>query len=295
MSDNVTPINRTGHPDHPGHPREEGWTAAADTIGRPDPADDEGGRAAVLGDEQRGVPASEFFAKPDDPNQEADLEPALRASLKQRGVDQEKAEVRPAKTRALSAAERAAQEAEAERIRLEAEQSRISLEQEIEAERKRFREIDPLRRAPFYTALVVGVIIFLTSGLFSYAAIAAAADWMRPEWAWLTLLVPGFVELFLIFFGIEGIINQAKAVYAKTAAERAYYQRVYRSSTRWMVVFATVAVIGNAAHTLFRWLGDGEIPWYGFVGIAMSALAPLSVVLITKRLSRLVFIYAVEE
>lgn len=199
------------------------------------------------------------------------------------------------KSRVLSAAERKAQEAEARRIERELQRQEAEHERLLKAEAKRFREIDPLRRVPFYTNLVIGILIFLTSGLFSYAAIAAAAEWMRPEWPWLTLLVPGFVELFIIFFGIEGIINQAKAVYARTATERLYYEKQYKTSTNWMIVFAAVAVLGNVAHTLERWLETGEIPWYGFVGIVMAGLAPLSVVLITKRMSRLLFIYAVEE
>ncbi len=257
----------------------QNWASAARRVD----VEDETGTPAVLDD---GIPAGEFF-------QERSREVAvIEGSIETTGPTSSKP--RP-KSRTLTRAEREAQEADASRLKLEAERSRIDTERQLEAERKRFREIDPLRAASFWTALVVGIVIFITSGLFSYAALAAAAEWMRPEWPWLTYVVPGFVELFIIFFGIEGIINQARAVYARSGAEKAYYSRQSKTSTWWMVLFASVAVAGNAAHTIAEWLATGEIPWFGFVGIVMSALAPLSVVLITKRLSRLVFIYAVEE
>jgi hypothetical protein len=270
------------------------WLKTADRLGR----DLETGEQPMALD--TGIPAREFLEQRGAADllrekraaegrdlieaEEPDLEPVLRESIIARGQTPEPVEEQRPKTRVLSAAERAAQAAEAER-----------LEREAEASRKRFNEIDPLRRGVFYTALGIGIVIFITSGLFSYAAIAAAASWMRPEWAWLVLLVPGFVELFMVYFGIDGVVYQARAVYARTQPERDYYRKQAGAALVWMFVFAGVAVLGNGAHTTFRWLESGEIPWYGFVGIVMSALAPLSVVLITKRVSRLVFVYSVKE
>ena len=122
-------------------------------------------------------------------------------------------------------------------------------------------------------------IIFVTSALFSFATVAAAAEWMRPPWPALVWVVPGFVEAFIIWFGFDAIISQARGR-AKDA----------RSALVWMFVFASVGVIANAAHTVAEWGSDFSSTWTAWIGTGMSALAPLSVVLITKRVSRLVFL-----
>lgn len=144
---------------------------------------------------------------------------------------------------------------------------------------KRARPVDPLRPGVLWVALTIAILIFATGGLFSFATIADAALWMMPVWAWLAWVVPGFVEAFVVYFGIDAVINQARG-----------RDQDAESALRWMLVFAGVGVVANAAHTTLAWMETGEIPWQGFIGIAMSAIAPLSVVLITKRVSKLVFL-----
>lgn len=153
-----------------------------------------------------------------------------------------------------------------------------------EAERKALREsrraqpFDPLTRVWLGVTLTIGVIIFITSALFSFATVAdVAANWMLPPWWWLAWVVPGFIEAFIVFFGLDAIINQARGRKKDAAA-----------ALVWMFVFSTIAVAANAAHTIDGWGGDLS-DWRSWIGTAMSALAPLSVVLITKRISKLVF------
>jgi len=158
---------------------------------------------------------------------------------------------------------------------LERAQRRIELEQLSLAE-KRAKPIDPLRKGVLWIALIIAGVILATSAVFSFATIAATAEWMMPAWAWLVWVVPGFIELFIIYFGIDAVISQANGR-AKDS----------RSALLWMLVFSGVAVLGNVAHTISGW-GDLS-DWRSWVGVMFSALAPLGVVLVVKRTARLVF------
>jgi FtsH-binding integral membrane protein len=170
---------------------------------------------------------------------------------------------------------RAGRKSEKERLQTKAEAE--ALARRLTAQSKRAQPIDPHHRIVLVTYLIIAIVIFITSGLFSFATIAATAQWMKPEWPWLVWVVPGFVELFIIAFGIDAILNQARGDI-----------RDARWALTWMLVFSGVAVIGNAAHTIDGW-GGSLADWRAWVGTGFSALAPLSVVLITKRVSKLVF------
>lgn len=155
---------------------------------------------------------------------------------------------------------------------------RLQREAQAAAEAKRAKPIDPQRRIVVAMALGMAGLILTSSALFSFATIAAAAAWMIPAWDWLVWVVPFFVEAFIIYFGLDAIVNQARG-----------NKREANWALVWMLVFSGVAVVGNAAHTIDGWSGDlGN--WRAWVGVAFSALAPLSVVLITKRVSGLVFL-----
>lgn len=170
---------------------------------------------------------------------------------------------------------RAGRKTEKERLQTKHEAERLA--RRLEQAAKRAEPIDPQRRIVLGIYLAISVIILSTSGLFSFATIASVAVWMKPSWPWLVWCVPGFVELFIIAFGIDAILNEARGKLKET-----------RQALTWMLVFSGVAVIGNAAHTISGW-GGSLTDWRSWVGTAFSALAPLSVVLITKRVSKLVF------
>lgn len=157
------------------------------------------------------------------------------------------------------------------------QQERKRIEEEEIAASKRAKPIDPLRTAVLIGALFLALIILTTSAVFSFATVAAVAEWMVPEWDWLVWVVPGFIEAFIIFFGIDSIVSQAKGK-----------RRDAITALVWMLVFSAVAVVGNAAHTIDGWGGE-LTDWRAWVGTGFSAIAPLSVVLITKRVSKLVF------
>ena len=174
----------------------------------------------------------------------------------------------------------------------------MNLEPKAEQDPKQFQEIDPQRRVAFIVALVLACLIFATSALFSFPTIAATAALMLPVWGFLVWVVPGFVEAFIVYFGIETIIWQARAANEKkySAGQRANAQKMSDSSLWWQVAFTMVAVIANGAHTFMGYETTNALgTWQAWLGIGLASLAPLSVVLITKRASRLIFIYAVKE
>ena len=124
--------------------------------------------------------------------------------------------------------------------------------------------------------LVLSTIALLTSFVFSYFALVEVAVWMRPPQEWLTLLVPAFVELVIILSAIDYMVDRSRGNSGRVPFAA-------------MVAFSTLAVIGNAAHTFYEWVKDGPVPWEGWLGVGLSAIVPLVVVYISKRLTQVVF------
>lgn len=125
-------------------------------------------------------------------------------------------------------------------------------------------------------ALILAGTGLLTAFIVSYSTLVAVAGWMQLEQAWLAYIVPAFIEAMIVFSTIDYIIARSRG--ASTSAPFAA-----------IAGFSAVAVIGNLAHSLNGWMEQGEIPWYGYVGILISALVPLVVVYLSKRLASLVF------
>jgi len=172
------------------------------------------------------------------------------------------------------------------------------LEFKADEDDTQFHEIDPQNKKVIVFALVLACLIFATSALFSFPTIAATAALMLPVWPFLVWVVPGFVEVFIVFFGVEVIMWQARATNDRkySAGQRAKAQKMSDSAIGWQLVFAMIAVVANAAHTYMGQEAAGALgTWQAWLGISLAALAPLSVVLITKRASRLIFIYSVKE
>lgn len=172
---------------------------------------------------------------------------------------------------------------------------RLSFKQDDDTQ---FHEIDPQNKKVIVFALVLACLIFATSALFSFPTIAATAVLMLPVWPFLVWVVPGFVEVFIVFFGVEVIMWQARATNDRkySPGQRAKAQKMSDSAIGWQLVFAMIAVIANAAHTYMGHEAAGALgTWQAWLGISLASLAPLSVVLITKRASRLIFIYSVKE
>jgi len=176
-----------------------------------------------------------------------------------------------ARTRALSARETIA----AERREFEIAKGRRLLEREG----KRAEPIDPLRKSALYSTLALALLILTASAIFSFAAIMSVAEWMFPSWPWLVVLVPIATEFFIVFFGMDSLISQARGD-----------ERGARFAFWGMAVASGVAVIANVAHTVAgASLDPSSVLWQTAVGVLLSALIPIGTLLAAKRAIRLVF------
>lgn len=126
------------------------------------------------------------------------------------------------------------------------------------------------------TALALNGLALLTAFVFSYFALVEVAVWMKPPQPWLTYLVPFFVELVIVLSALDYTISRSRGATGRVPLAA-------------MVAASIVAVIGNAAHTLYEWLADGAVPWEGWIGVGLAAVVPLVVVYISKRLTVTVF------
>lgn len=157
------------------------------------------------------------------------------------------------------------------------ERARIAEERERRARRARPLPVDT--RVTLAVTLVIATSVILAAFTVSYFTMVAVAGWMRlpAEVAWLAYAVPGFIELLVIFSTFDYILTKTR----QAAAWGPYWA---------MVGFSAIAVLGNAAHSIQAWgsaFGLGH--WESLIGVILSALAPLVVVYVAKRVTALVF------
>jgi uncharacterized membrane protein YcjF (UPF0283 family) len=153
----------------------------------------------------------------------------------------------------------------------------LNVARKVLAEKARRADpLDPLKKAVLYSTLVLALLILIASAIFSFATIAAVAEWMRPPLPFMVWLVPVAIEFFIVFFGMDSIISQARG--DKKGARFAFVG---------MLVATSVAVIANAAHTVAE--SPDMADWRAWVGVFLSALIPVGTLLAAKRAIRLVF------
>lgn len=146
-----------------------------------------------------------------------------------------------------------------------------------EQESKRAKRIQPDTRTSLIVALSIAGVALVTSFTISYANIAGTAEWMKLSWHPLVYIVPGFIELLMVFSTLDYIISRSRGDSGRTALGA-------------MVVLSAIAVLGGAAHTIAGWGSAFSVSnWEAMVGTILSAAAPLVVVFVSKRLSALVF------
>lgn len=155
------------------------------------------------------------------------------------------------------------------------ERARIAAERERQTRRARPLPVDT--RITLGLTLGIGGISIATAGVISYATMVAVAGWMKLPWDVLVYAVPGFVEFLVVFSSLDYILSRTRGGQA-------------RGPFLAMIGFSAVAVLGNAAHTIREWGADfGGDNWQSYIGVALSALAPLVVVYVAKRVTALVF------
>lgn len=174
------------------------------------------------------------------------------------------------------------EEREAEEAKRQTAQQKRAEQFELQ-ESKRATRYMPDIQPVLWVAITIATLNILTAGLVSYFTLTDVAGWMMLPVPWLDYVVPGFIELFILFSSIDYVVSES---------------RVKRSGRLpfWVMVGTTgIAVVSQAAHALEAWLETGQVPWFGWFGVALSAVAPLVIVYISKRLTALVFTEPIEE
>jgi hypothetical protein len=152
----------------------------------------------------------------------------------------------------------------------------------LEQEERRATRLLPDTNGSLMVALFLATIALLTSFVVSYFTLVSVASWMRLPWEGLDFIVPGFIEVMILFGTYDYIITRSRGNKGFTPMAS-------------MILFSLLAVLGNASHTITEWQSDGEVPWFGWIGVIMSAFVPFVVVYISKRLSTLVFVETLTE
>lgn len=163
-----------------------------------------------------------------------------------------------------------------ERLQKKAEEARLVKTLEVEA--KRAQRLQPDTKGALNVALTIAAVNLATAGAISYATLVAVASWMKLPWDGLNWIVPGFVELLIIFSSLDYLITKSRG-----GTGHAPFWAMFG--------FSAIAVVGNSAHTISEWgsafTGSN---WQAMIGVGLSAAAPFVVVYISKRLAALVFV-----
>lgn len=120
---------------------------------------------------------------------------------------------------------------------------------------------------------LVGVLM-ISSFIVSFSGIYDASEWTGlPEYfRWLPAI---FIDAAILAYTIALIVFKARG------------ESVWRTLVG-LIGFAGISVVANIAHTLSYW--DGELTDFrAWVGVAITASAPIAVLLASEEITRLAF------
>lgn len=169
----------------------------------------------------------------------------------------------------------------------DSERAQIQFDQELAAKRLHVESKRAVRQLPdtkhsLRVAIALAAVPLATAGLVSYFTTVSVAVWMKLPIPALDYVVPGMLEALVIFCSIDYIISESRA------------KNSGRGPFMAMIGFSAINVLGNAAHTIVAWGPQfGGTNWQSYIGVVLSAAAPLVVVFLSKRISVLVFAEAV--
>lgn len=187
----------------------------------------------------------------------------------------------PQRTRAVEK-KKPGRKSNVERLEIRAAESRRA--RQLEVESKRATPVQPDTKTSVAVLLTLAGISLGTAFSISYATMVAVAEWMKLPWAGLQWIVPGAIEVLILFSSYDYIVSESR----KYGSGRMPFWT--------MIGFSALAVLANGAHTISQWGSDfGGQNWQGWIGTALSASAPFVVVYVAKRLSVLVFAAAEPE
>lgn len=140
--------------------------------------------------------------------------------------------------------------------------------------KKKSKRIDPDALPVLYTAVALVSVLMIASFVVSFSGIYEVSAWTGlPEiLQWLPAF---FIDAAILAYTISLVVFKA------------------RGESTWRTLlgltgFALMSVVANVAHTLNYW--NGSITDYrGWIGVAITAAAPIAVLLASEEITRLAF------
>jgi hypothetical protein len=140
--------------------------------------------------------------------------------------------------------------------------------------KKKSKRIDPDALPVLYTAVALVSILMLSSFVVSFSGIYEVSAWtgLPSILQWLPAF---FIDAAILAYTISLVVFKA------------------RGESTWRTLaglsgFALMSVVANVAHTLNYW--NGSITDYrGWIGVAITAAAPIAVLLASEEITRLAF------
>lgn len=136
------------------------------------------------------------------------------------------------------------------------------------------KRIDPDALPVLYTAVALVSLLMVTSFIVSFSGIYEVSAWtgLPVFLQWLPAL---FIDAAILAYTISLVVFKA------------------RGESTWKTLlgltgFAAVSVIANIAHTLSFWNGSFA-DYRAWVGVTITALAPIAVLLASEEITRLAF------
>jgi hypothetical protein len=134
--------------------------------------------------------------------------------------------------------------------------------------------INPDATPVLLTAIALVSILMISSFIVSFSGIYTVSAWtgLPPFLQWLPAL---FIDAAILAYTISLVVFKARG------------ESTWRTFLG-LTAFAMMSVVANVAHTLAFW--DGELTDFrGWIGVAITASAPIAVLLASEEITRLAF------
>jgi hypothetical protein len=144
----------------------------------------------------------------------------------------------------------------------------------IDSVRKKSKRINPDSLPVLYTAVALVSLLMITSFTVSFSGIYEVSAWtgLPLFLQWLPAL---FIDAAILAYTISLVVFKARG------------ESTWRTLAG-LTGFAAMSVVANIAHTLSFW--DGSLADYrAWIGVAITALAPIAVLLASEEITRLAF------
>ncbi|CAB4242277.1 hypothetical protein UFOVP222_94 [uncultured Caudovirales phage] len=140
--------------------------------------------------------------------------------------------------------------------------------------KKKSKRINPDAIPVLYTAVALVTILMASSFVVSFSGIYEVSAWtgLPTVLQWLPAF---FIDAAILAYTISLVVFKARG------------ESTWRTLSG-LTGFAAMSVVANIAHTLNHW--NGAITDYrGWIGIAITAAAPIAVLLASEEITRLAF------